>query len=87
MKYRNTGGQPREKAMVAAYALVTKFGANQADVGKVLGCSQPTVANWVKEMGYRKEINGLKNELSSAQEYIDYLAEEMKLIGYDPSAE
>lgn len=73
MVYKNAGGQSREQTMVAAWALVTRFGAKQVDVAKALGCSQPTVANWVKETAYRHQINGLEKELSDAEEYIDQL--------------
>ncbi|WP_244946566.1 helix-turn-helix domain-containing protein [Gallaecimonas pentaromativorans] len=73
MVYKNKAGQPRERAMVAAYSLVTKFGAKQKDVATVLGCSQATVANWVKEVGFQKEINGLQRELNDANEYIEEL--------------
>jgi len=66
--------------MVAAWALVTKFGATQANVALVLGCSQPTIASWVKEMNYRKEIQGLTNELSEAQAYIEDLQDELRYL-------
>jgi predicted transcriptional regulator len=84
-KYTNKGGQPRDKCMVAAYALVKNYGATQATVAEVMGCSQGTVANWVKEVGYQKEINGLKGELNQARDYIDHLADELNLIEYNPS--
>lgn len=82
MKYKNKGGQPREKAMVAAFALVKNFGATQANVATVMGCSQGTIANWVKEMSYKKEINGLQNELNLAKEYTQELASKMNLIEF-----
>ncbi|MFA0946106.1 MULTISPECIES: helix-turn-helix domain-containing protein [Pseudomonas syringae group] len=84
-KYTNAGGQPREKCMVAAYALVKNYGATQATVATVMGCSQATVANWVKEVGFQKEISGLKGELTGAREYIDNLADQLNLIEYDPT--
>lgn len=70
--------------MVAAYALVENYGARQVDVAKVMDCSQGTIANWVKEVGYRKEIDGLRNELAKANDYIEHLADELNLIGYNP---
>lgn len=73
MVYKNRGGQPRERVMVAAYALVKSYGAKQKDVAAVLGCSQATVANWVKEVGFQKEIKGLQRELNDANEYIEEL--------------
>lgn len=82
MAYKNKAGQPRERAMVAAYSLVKDFGGKQADVAKVLGCSQATVANWVKEIGYKKEIAGLEHDLKDAKSYIKELRHEMKAIGY-----
>lgn len=85
MKYENKAGQPREKCMIAAYALVKNYGAKQAAVAKVMDCSQGTVANWVKEVSFKKEIKGLKKELSKANDYIETLADELKLIEYDPS--
>ena len=85
-KYENKGGQPREKCMIAAYALVNNFGAKQAAVAEVMGCSQGTIANWVKDIGYRKEISGLQKELSKANDYIEHLADELNLIEYNPSA-
>ncbi len=84
MKYVNKGGQPREKCMVAAYALATNFGAKQADIAKALSCSQGTVANWIKEVSYQKEIKGLKKELNKADAYIQKLADELNLIEYNP---
>ena len=73
MVYKNKAGQPRERAMVAAYSLVTEFGATQKDVATALGCSQSTVANWVKEVGFQKEITGLQRELNDAKVYIEEL--------------
>ena len=70
--------------MVAAYALVTNFGAKQTAVAGVMGCSQATIANWVKEVGYQKEIAGLKNELVQAKDYIDELANDLNVIEYNP---
>lgn len=80
MAYKNKAGQPRERAMVAAYSLVTDFGGTQADVAKVLGCSQATIANWVKEIGYKKEIAGLENDLRDAKGYIKELRHEMRAL-------
>ena len=77
MVYKNKGGQSRERTMVAAYSLVKDFGAKQTDVAKTLGCSQATVANWVKEVGYEAKINGLQQELADAQSYIEELKDEM----------
>ncbi len=83
MVYKNKAGQPRERAMIAAYSLVTDFGGKQADVAKVLGCSQATVSNWVKEMSYRREIVGLERELKDAKGYIKELRNEIKTIGHE----
>lgn len=47
-------------------------------------CSQGTVANWVKEVGFRKEMAGLRNELGEANEYIESLADQLNLIEYAP---
>lgn len=82
-KYQNRGGQPRDKAMVASYALVTKFGATQKAVAAVMGTTPSTIHNWVKEMGYKAEIEGLEKRLDSAHDYIESLAQEMNLIEYD----
>ena len=82
MAYKNKAGQSRERAMVAAYSLVTDFGGKQVDVAKVLGCSQATVANWVKEIGYKKEIAGLEYELKDAKGYIKVLRSEIKAVEY-----
>ncbi len=83
-KYENKGGQPRDKCMIAAYALVNNFGAKQKSVAEVMGCSQGTIANWVKEVGFQKEISGLKNELIKANDYIEDLAGQLNLIEYRP---
>jgi transcription initiation factor TFIIIB Brf1 subunit/transcription initiation factor TFIIB len=83
-KYKNKGGQPREKCMIAAYALTQNYGATQETVAAVLGCSQGTIANWVKEISYKNEISGLKKELESANNYIEHLADELNLIEYNP---
>lgn len=85
-KYRNTAGQPREKCMVAAYVLVNNYGATQQAVASVMKCSQPTIANWVKEVGFRKEIDGLKNGLQQADDYIKELADQLNLtIEHNPN--
>jgi len=86
-KYENKGGQPREKCMIAAYALVNHYGAKQTAVADVMGCSQGTVANWVKEIGYRDKIAGLEKELATANDYIQNLADHLKLIEYNPGRE
>lgn len=86
-KYQNSGGQPRDKCMVAAFALVKNYGATQSAVADVMKCSQGTVANWVKEVGFRKEIAGLRNELGEANDYIESLADQLNLIEYAPDHE
>ena len=83
-KYTNAGGQPREKCIIAAYALVKNYGAKQADVAKVMGCSQSTIANWVKEAGYKAEIQSLRNDINAASDYIAELSNELRLIEYNP---
>lgn len=83
-KYVNTGGQPREKCIIAAYALVTKFGARQEDVAKVMNCTQPTISNWVKEGKLRNEISDLRNQIAAAEGYIGELSSQLGLIEYDP---
>jgi len=86
-KYENKGGQPREKCMIAAYALVNHYGAKQSAVADVMECSQGTIANWVKEVRYRNKIAGLENELATANDYIKNLADQLKLIEYNPGRE
>lgn len=73
MVYKNKGGQSRERTMIAAYSLVKDFGAKHKDVASALGCTQSTISNWVKDVGYQKEISGLKNEIADAQDYINEL--------------
>ncbi len=80
MVYKNKGGQPREKVMVAAYWLVAEAGAKQSDVARALGCSQPTIASWVKEVGFRNEIQGLQREIEDAREYAEQL--QNQISGY-----
>jgi len=80
MVYKNSGNQPRERAMLAAYALHQDFKAKQTDIAKVLGCSQSTVANWCKEMKLRNQIENLKTERDQAHDYIETLHNEIKLI-------
>ena len=77
MVYKNKGGESREKTMIAAYALVRNFGAKQADVAKALGCSQATIASWVKDIGYQEQIQGLERELQEASTYINELNDEI----------
>lgn len=87
MVYRNKKGQPRERAMVAAYVLVKDFGAKQKDVAQVLGCKQPSISSWVKEVGLRKEIDGLQRELDDARGLVEILRSEIdsiNLIDYNP---
>ena len=83
MVYKNAGGQSREKTMVAAYVLVRKYGAKQVDVAKVLCCSQATIANWVKDIDYQKQINGLEKECQEANDYINALNNKIELISHD----
>ena len=63
--------------MLAAHSLVHEYKANQADVAKVLGCSQSTVANWTKEVAYRREIHGLKQEIDDAKGLVKKLSAEI----------
>lgn len=87
MVYKNKNGQPRERAMVAAHSLVRDFGAPQHAVAAALGCSTSTVNNWVKEVGFRREISGLRNELADAQGYIGELRNELQgqlQVTYNP---
>ena len=77
MLYQNPGGESRERAMIAAYALIRNFGAKQADVARVLNCSQSTISQWVKEIEMKKQISGLEKELSDAQDYIAHLSLEL----------
>ena len=71
--------------MVAAYSLAKEFGAKQADIAKALGCSQGTVANWVKEVGLRKQVHDLKVELHDAKAYVRQLRQEIGgYIEHDP---
>lgn len=89
MVYKNRNGQPRERAMVAAYSLVKEFGATQSSVAEALGCSQPTITNWVKEVGHKAEVEGLKKDLDDARAYIQELHEQInqQKIEYNVEAE
>lgn len=83
MVYKNKNGQPRERAMVAAYSLVTEFGASQASVGAVLGCSQGTISNWVKSVEQEAEIRNLTVQLQDAQTMIQDLRQEVMLLEHN----
>jgi hypothetical protein len=83
-KYKNAAGQPVEVCKTAAFQLVTDFGATQAAVAEVMKTTQPTIHNWCKEMGFRKEISGLKTEVKRAHKYIDELRDQMGFIQYQP---
>jgi predicted transcriptional regulator len=87
MVYKNKNGQPRERAMVAAYSLVTEFGASQKSVGDALGCSQGTVSNWVKEVSHEAEVRSLQNQLNDAQAMILELKEEVLLLEEEVDSE
>lgn len=52
MLYKNTNGIPRETVMHIAQRL-HESGFNQAKVASILGCSQPTVSTWLKEVRYQ----------------------------------
>lgn len=84
-KYVNAGGQPREKCMIAAFALVDNFGAKQAAVADVMQVTQGTISNWVKETRLKSENANLRNQLAHAQDYIDDLSKRLRLIEYNPS--
>jgi predicted transcriptional regulator len=91
-KYKNEGGQPREKCMVAAYVLIENYGASKKDVAKVMKCSQSTIHYWHKEKKQEETnkknaeiINNLRNKIDCAQEYINDLASELNLIEFNPN--
>lgn len=75
MAYQNINGASREKAMLAAYVLVTEFGARQVDVASVFRCTQGTIHQWVKEISFKKTIHDLSNELADVR----VLAQAMQL--------
>ncbi|MBY7839659.1 helix-turn-helix domain-containing protein [Vibrio fluvialis] len=77
MRYENKGGQSREKTMLAAWAMVRQFGSTQADVARALRCSQSTVAQWVKEIDYQRQIRNLEADLADARQYIEQLQHEL----------
>lgn len=79
MAYQNKNGQPRERCMLAAQVLADDFGAKQADIAKVMGCSQSTVCSWAKEIRYKKDIAYLESELEHAQKYALELADDLNL--------
>lgn len=85
-RYKNAGGQPREKCMIAAYALVTRYGASQEAVADAMRCSQGTISYWCKEMRFKEEIQGLKQELAAAHDLTQELADQLHVIEYDPSS-
>lgn len=47
-----------------------------------MGCSQGTIANWVKEAHFLNEISGLKSQVAHANEYTVGLATQLKLVQY-----
>ena len=81
MAYQNISGAPREKVMLAAYILVTEFGARQVDVANVFRYSQGTIHQWVKEIGLKKEIHDLTNELTEVREYARGLQLQIERVG------
>ena len=80
MAYKNQNGQPRERCMVAAYSLVNDFGATQEAVAKVMITTQGTIANWVKEVKLKREIQSLQAQLEDARAYTDTLAEQLQVV-------
>ncbi len=84
-KYKNEGGQPREKCMVAAYVLIENYGASQEDVAKVMKCSKSTIHYWYKEKKNQEIIANLQNQIACAKEYIDDLAGQLNLIEFNPN--
>ncbi|MCA7967343.1 hypothetical protein LGM54_30635 [Burkholderia cenocepacia] len=58
---------PREKAKMLAYVLWNEFNAKQVNIAKVLNVSEPTISLWLKEMRFRAEIHGLKQELQEVR--------------------
>lgn len=81
MVYKNRNGQPRERAMVAAYSLVEEFGASQTSVAAALGCSQPTVSNWIKEVKHETTVATLNSQLNDAKQYIEQLKSQIDQQG------
>ncbi len=68
MVYRNAAGQPRERCMWAAYVLVKEMGWTQVNVATGFKVSQPTVAQWIKEVEFRNTIKQLTIELEEGRQ-------------------
>ena len=79
MVYKNINGQPRERCMIAAYSLAEDFGAKQADIARVMDCSQSTVSSWIKEARYKRSISELTAEIEDAHEYVQQLTYDLNL--------
>lgn len=59
---------PLHKAV--AYICNKELGIRQQDVARMMCVSQSTVANAVKEFGYRKDLQNAGHEYQLAREYV-----------------
>ncbi len=59
----------RHKMM--AYVLYREFGYRQGAIGQLMGVSQSTIANAVKEVSFRLTIQNLERELQEARRELE----------------
>lgn len=66
-KFFNT---PNGLKQILAYELYVKYGLYQKDIAKFLGCSNNTVANYVKKMSNYKHLRCFNQVIESKSEHI-----------------
>ena len=59
------------KHSAIAYILNREMGYTQSAIAKLMGVSQGTVSNMIKEFEYQREIRNLQKELDDARAIIE----------------
>lgn len=59
------------KHSAIAYILNREMGYTQSAIAKLMGVSQGTVSNMIKEFEYQREIRNLQKDLDDARDIIE----------------
>jgi predicted transcriptional regulator len=59
------------KHCAVAYLLNQELGYTQAAIASLMGVSQSTISNMIKEFAYQQRIKNLENELEEARNIIE----------------
>ena len=59
-----------EKHQAMAYVLNKEFNYSMSKIGELMGVSQSTISNGIKDFKYRLKIENLENELIDARRFL-----------------